>query len=692
MADNVVEIQIKVVGADQATREIEKLSGNIGVKGVALGTVLGTAITKGLELAVSGVKSIIGGIGDAVKAAASFEDIEVSLTAMTGSSKIAKKALADLQNLIQKTPLQLEEAQQSLTKLIGVGFNTDDAIKKIGQLSDVLSGTGRTDLLDNVIFNLGQIRSQGKASTMDLRQFASAGIPIYEELKKVLGVSGEKLQDMVEDGKIGIKEIEKVMESLTGKGGRFFQLSEKRSKTLNGILSNIKDTMFITLANIAKETGLFDLAKNAASGFYEFINANQGKFIQLLKDAIKFAQKLGEGITNGAAFKAIQEAIKVIGAELPKILPSLMNFVKALDTLASSKAVSFIAENLVKLFQGIAQVDIVGAAGKMDMLSSAISALGKALSGDLVGAEKDINKVADAGIKMSQNLLGVFGFDLNQAVINFSTNLTIKLNELAVKFKTFVNDLRIGAAQVRVAMAEAVGDTATADAFKQQIANMRIENETLALSLDRSKQSLTDFNFLLSNMPQPTTFAETQQLGAKTEEYARALSDAGIQMSSLKSISSEALQKITTESTNSRMFVKGISDELSKVTTNANAINRTDLSPFANKLKVVQSEANKAKAAVGGISSGFARLKPGNVVSPFAEGGIVGGSSSGGDRQLARVNSGEMIINRNDQAALFKLIKGMANKPQQVINANFNQNGRGDMQSMNMLSYILAGN
>lgn len=44
------------------------------------------------------------------------------------------------------------------------------------------------------------------------------------------------------------------------------------------------------------------------------------------------------------------------------------------------------------------------------------------------------------------------------------------------------------------------------------------------------------------------------------------------------------------------------------------------------------------------------------VVGPifgFAEGGIVGGNSFTGDRILARVNSGEMILNRNQQAALF---------------------------------------
>ena len=40
----------------------------------------------------------------------------------------------------------------------------------------------------------------------------------------------------------------------------------------------------------------------------------------------------------------------------------------------------------------------------------------------------------------------------------------------------------------------------------------------------------------------------------------------------------------------------------------------------------------------------------------FAQGGIVGGTSYNGDRQLIRVNSGEMILNGQQQARLFSMI------------------------------------
>ena len=67
--------------------------------------------------------------------------------------------------------------------------------------------------------------------------------------------------------------------------------------------------------------------------------------------------------------------------------------------------------------------------------------------------------------------------------------------------------------------------------------------------------------------------------------------------------------------------------------------------------------ANLAAAAtvIAGLASIIATIK--NAASgSFAEGGIVGGSSMVGDRLIARVNSGEMILNGRQQRNLFNLL------------------------------------
>lgn len=58
-------------------------------------------------------------------------------------------------------------------------------------------------------------------------------------------------------------------------------------------------------------------------------------------------------------------------------------------------------------------------------------------------------------------------------------------------------------------------------------------------------------------------------------------------------------------------------------------------------------------AIAGGVAAALAALAS---IGQFATGGIVGGNSPSGDRVLARVNSGEMILNKAQQSKLFKMI------------------------------------
>ena len=71
-------------------------------------------------------------------------------------------------------------------------------------------------------------------------------------------------------------------------------------------------------------------------------------------------------------------------------------------------------------------------------------------------------------------------------------------------------------------------------------------------------------------------------------------------------------------------------------------------------------EAIAAVASLGAIvaSAISAASKPN--IQKFADGGIVGGSSFTGDRVVANVNSGEMILNKTQQARLFKIANGGA--------------------------------
>lgn len=84
--------------------------------------------------------------------------------------------------------------------------------------------------------------------------------------------------------------------------------------------------------------------------------------------------------------------------------------------------------------------------------------------------------------------------------------------------------------------------------------------------------------------------------------------------------------------------------------------------------------AKQAEAMASGTASAAALPFPANIAAmasiiatvvslfasipkAFAEGGIIGGNSIHGDKMLARVNSGEMILNNNQQSNLYRAIK-----------------------------------
>lgn len=67
--------------------------------------------------------------------------------------------------------------------------------------------------------------------------------------------------------------------------------------------------------------------------------------------------------------------------------------------------------------------------------------------------------------------------------------------------------------------------------------------------------------------------------------------------------------------------------------------------------------------AATGLAQLTAMINSVKSMGKFASGGIVGGSSTHGDRKFARVNSGEMILNKSQQTRLFNLIDGRFTPP-----------------------------
>lgn len=225
----------KVNNAERAAAGLESRAGSLQ------GTIAKIGATIGLAAMAKGI----------FDAGTNMESLNVSLKTMLGSKEEADKLVAQMVEFASTTPFQQSEVQTAGKQLLAYGIEAKNIIPTLRQLGDVSAGLGQP--IGEIAYLYGTIKTQGKAMTVDIKQFANRGIPIYEELAKVTGKSGAALQKYIEDGKIGFPQIQKAFENMSGAGGKFAGLTGELAKTTGGQWSNMKDTIEQLAVTIFKE-------------------------------------------------------------------------------------------------------------------------------------------------------------------------------------------------------------------------------------------------------------------------------------------------------------------------------------------------------------------------------------------------------------------------------------------------------
>jgi hypothetical protein len=176
--------------------------------------------------------------------------------------------------MAKTTPFELPELQEATKMMIAYGSNSSTVTDEMRMLGDVSSGVGSS--LSEIGYLYGTLRTQGRAFSKDIYQFTGRGIPIVKELAKQFKVTDSEVMKLVEDGKVGFKEVEKAFKSMTTEGGQFFGMMENQSKTLDGQISNMNDGFTQLKTNIG---GMFaDLAKEIVSTMSTITNAVNAGF------------------------------------------------------------------------------------------------------------------------------------------------------------------------------------------------------------------------------------------------------------------------------------------------------------------------------------------------------------------------------------------------------------------------------
>ena len=164
-----------------------------------------------------------------IKVRGEFQQLEIAFTTMLGNKAKADALMAEMVDLAAKTPFGLQDVASGAKQLLAYGFAADSITDNIKMLGNVASGVGSQ--VGDLIYLYGTLKASGRVTQMDINQFAGRGIPIYAELAKVMGVTVEKVRELVGEGKVGFADIEKAFKNMTGDGGMFFNLMEAQSES-----------------------------------------------------------------------------------------------------------------------------------------------------------------------------------------------------------------------------------------------------------------------------------------------------------------------------------------------------------------------------------------------------------------------------------------------------------------------------
>lgn len=245
------------------------------------GTALAAAAWKAVDLAIQGIN---------YNRAA--EQAEIAFGVFLGSASAAKDMIEELRDLAKETPLEFAEVRDAAKRLSAFGIEASKIVPTMRTLADVSAGLQIP--IGDLAYLFGTIKTQGKAMTVDLMQFANRGIPIWEELGKVTGKTGAELRKLVESGGVGFPQIESAFRNMTSEGGKFFQMALKQMDSLAGAQSNLNDSFDVWLGHVTKGTTgpLKDLNKWAADFFASWIEIDKQLTISLIH-IDNFFQRLG---------------------------------------------------------------------------------------------------------------------------------------------------------------------------------------------------------------------------------------------------------------------------------------------------------------------------------------------------------------------------------------------------------------
>ena len=320
-----------------------------------------------VEMAAKAIKGVEQIAKAGIEFNAKMEKYQTGLTTLLGSEQEAAAVMAQIREDAARTPFDVDSLTQANQMLISTGMSAGDARNDVLNLANAIAATGGGSAeLSRMAANMQQIKNVGKATAMDIRQFAMAGINIYGLLADATGKTTEEVKDM----EVSYDLLSAALGRAAEAGGMYEGAMEAQAQTFNGRISTLKDNatqlagaltedLFNILSNDAlpqvmdwvatlleaAQTGGIEGAIEAARGILSnLISTIMANLPQMMDAGVGMIASLLQGLAGSGAVGKIMAGI---GTVLRSLLNAIVNHLP--EILSAGVSI------LMQLLAGIAQ-------------------------------------------------------------------------------------------------------------------------------------------------------------------------------------------------------------------------------------------------------------------------------------------------------------------------------------------------
>lgn len=301
----------KEMGALQKNVKRTFASDNLGISKGAVGAIVGV----GVALGALGLAS--------VKAAGQMEQTRIAFTTLLKDGDKAKSFLSELEKFAASTPFELPGVLDASKRLLAFGFSAEQVIPILTAVGDSAAALGiGEEGIQRLTLAIGQMQAKGKVSAEEMLQLAEAGVPAWEMLANKIGTDIPTAMDKASKGQISAAEG--IQAVISGMNSKFGGMMEQQAQTVNGIMSNIQDSVTQSMVVIGDEIiEAFDI-KPKLKGAQDAL----GEFTEKVK-SIGLADAVREIPSGFAGSMAV-----IAGAALGVAIPAIVALVGTMGTLA----------------------------------------------------------------------------------------------------------------------------------------------------------------------------------------------------------------------------------------------------------------------------------------------------------------------------------------------------------------------